>query len=382
MKIEKLKTRKILNSAGNLGLEVEVSSKKNQALASVPAGKSTGKAEAISYPDNSIDKGIKVLRKNEEAIKGREYEEFEDVTWLEEALPRTSKIGGNTMLAIQYATLRLMAKEMGVPIYKLINQSPQDLPKPIANVIGGGAHAFQKSPSFQEFLLISKYESVKKNVFMNAQIYNKLKEIFDIYGRDYENAFCVNLKNKEVLERFREVKSDKREIGLDIAASEITSGSAYEVEGKKMYWEKYFEYLKNLIEKHDIFYIEDPFEEEAFEKFRKLKEEFPEKLICGDDLTVTNPNRIEKAVEKEAINAVIIKPNQIGSLKKTAKAIRMAFKNRIMPVISHRSEETNDSMIAHLAVGFQVPYIKTGVAGGERIAKLNELIRIEEELRG
>lgn len=380
MKVEELKTRKILNSAGNLSLEVEIHSKNKEAYASVPSGKSTGKSEVTIYPRGSIDKGVKQLRDHIKKIKGREYQEFEDVLAIEEELPPTGTIGGNTVLAVEYALLRLLAKSKGVPIYYLINKTPSDLPKPIANVIGGGSHAFQTGPSFQEFLMISKYESVKENVFMNAKIYNKLTELFDIYGRDYENAFCVDLKSQEVLERFKEVKSENREIGLDIAASGFSSGQKYKVDGKSMYWEDYLSFLKQLIEKFDVFYIEDPFEEGAFQKFRKLKEEFPDKLICGDDLTTTNPTLIQKAIREEAINSVIIKPNQIGSLKKTAKAIRMAFKNRLVPIISHRSEETNDPIITHLAVGFQVPYIKTGVAGGERIAKLNELIRIEEKL--
>lgn len=352
MKVEKVTTRRILNSAGNLSLEVEVHSRDKEAYASVPAGKSTGEKEVITYPKSSIKEGIKELKKHKEDIKS-DYYKFEDILKIEGRLPKAERIGGNTILAIEYALLRLLAKTKDMPIYKLLNSSPSSLPKPIANVIGGGSHAFEEGPTFQEFLAISKYESVKKNVLQNAKIYNKLREVFDIYGRDYENAFCVRENNKEVMQMFSQLKMDKIDIGIDMAASEFYKDRIYDVGEKEMAKSRYFEYVKEIIEKYDPFFIEDPFEEEDMMSFKKLNKGFPNKLICGDDLTVTNPKIIKKAAEKDAISAVIIKPNQIGSLLKMEKAIRIAYKNKIVPVISHRSEETNDPMIAHLAIGFQ-----------------------------
>ena len=217
-----------------------------------------------------------------------------------------------------------------------------------------------KRPDFQEFLLIPDSNSVEKAFEMNKKAKEKAEEFLRRKDSDFkgnkndENAWITSLNEKEIFDIMNKLNIP---IGTDIASSG---------------------YIANLIKNYDLLYIEDPFSEEDFEGFSKLLKKFPNSLIVGDDLTVTNSKRLKKAIEMKAINAIIIKPNQCGSLLEVKKVAELAKENGIKIVFSHRSGETNDDSLAHLAVGWECPMIKTGIVGGERVSKINELLAINE----
>ena len=265
--------------------------------------------------------------------------------------------------------------------------------------MNGGAHAGPNAPDIQEFLVVPVGASdITEAVFANVEVHKRLKELISkkdpsfTGGKGDEGGWIPNITNDQALEiqaqACEEVGDELGFIikpGLDMASSEFWS----EEEGKYVYGQDGLErdsgdqvdYVKDLIDTYHMFYVEDPFDEKDFEGFAELTAKVGNNCrICGDDLFVTNSELLAKGIEMNAANAIIIKPNQIGTLTDTYETVRLAKENGVMPVVSHRSGETCDETIAHLAIAFGAPMIKTGAIGGERIAKLNELIRIEEEM--
>ena len=272
------------------------------------------------------------------------------------------------------------------------------LPYPLGNVIGGGKHATGRATDIQEFLTLPLgADSFSAAVEANAMVHRKLKKILGELdatftgGKGDEGAWAPNISNDEALEAIssacREVSEElgfECRVGVDVAASSLWDSErnvyVYERDGVERDPGEQIEYILNLIEKYNLVYVEDPLHEDDFEGFKELTSKSRGCLICGDDLFVTNVNRLQRGILIHAGNAIIIKMNQIGTLTDTWKTTQLAQENGYVPVVSHRSGETEASHIAHLAVALNAPIIKTGVVGGERIAKLNELIRIEEEL--
>ena len=273
------------------------------------------------------------------------------------------------------------------------------MPYPLGNMMNGGAHAGPNAPDIQEFLVVPVgANDVSEAVFANVAVHKRLKELISkkdpnfTGGKGDEGGWIPNITNDQALEiqaQACEEVGDELGIlirpGLDMASSEFWDSEkekyVYGQDNIERDVGEQVEYVKDLIETYNMFYVEDPFDEKDFEGFSQLTAKVGKKcLICGDDLFVTNSNILEEGIKQKAANAIIIKPNQIGSLTETYKTVKLAKENNILPVVSHRSGETCDETIAHLAVAFGAPLIKTGAIGGERIAKLNELIRIEEEL--
>ncbi len=398
--IDDVMARKILDSRGNWTIEVDVATKGGFGRCAAPSGASTGKFEVVSFPDSSVDKALLEI---EETIAprliGMDSKEQEAVDSLLKELDGTenfSRIGGNTAVAISLANAKAAASSYGIPLYRhLGGNSPTEMPFPLGNVIGGGAHA-SNAPDIQEFLVISVgAKNVSEAVAINSKVHKKTKETIlrkgkAALGKGDEGAWAPALKDEEALEllfKVCESISDetgiKVRLGMDVAASVLwDSGKkkyVYRGEKRKRSRESQIEHVQNLIERYELYYVEDPVEENDFEGFAELTKS-AKCLICGDDLYATNVKRIEEGIKKRASNAVLIKPNQCGTLTDTLKAVNTAKKHNLTPVFSHRSGETTDETIAHLAVALGCPIIKTGVVGGERIAKLNELIRISEEL--
>ncbi len=401
MRINRVVFRKIEDSRGNPTVEIDISTKNNFSRASAPSGASVGKHEAVAIP-RSLDDLIKFAEEElAPRIVGREPNLGEIDRLLEEVdgTGNFRKIGASISIAISFAVAKLAAKECGLPLFKYLNnKGDHALPYPLGNVIGGGKHAVN-STDIQEFLILPVgARNVSEAVFTNAEFHKKLKEILKrkdpnfTGGKNDEGAWTTTLSLEDVFTILAELcdvfKEEGVEVrfGVDVAASELWNDNkqkyVYEREGRELNKEKQIEFIVDAINQYNLIYVEDPLHQEDFEGFAEITKECGSKcLICGDDIFVTNKSRLEKGIKIGAANSIIIKPNQIGLLTKAIEVIRMAKENGYTPIVSHRSGETTDCTIAHLAVAFSCPIIKTGVVGGERIAKLNELIRIAEMLK-
>lgn len=306
-----------------------------------------------------------------------------------------SKIGGNTAIAVSLAVAKAAANASGVALFKYLSKSAVTVPFPLGNIIGGGAHAGGRTPDIQEFLVLPVgAKNVRDAIHANALVHKKTGELIQksdpqfSNGKGDEGAWAPNIKSETALEILSKAIDQvgletgiNIKIGLDVAASRLWMKNYYHYSREKRNFtiEEQLEFIQSLIKRYSIYYVEDPIEEEDFINFSKLTKTVGSKtLICGDDLFATNIERLKEGIKNKSTNAILIKPNQIGTLTETIQAIEFAKKNKIMPIVSHRSGETTDESIAHIAVAFNCPIIKTGVVGGERIAKLNELIRIEE----
>ncbi len=402
--IEDVQVRKILDSRGNPTIEVDVVTWNGFGRAAAPSGASTGSHEVVSFPDGGVDV---VVREMEDFIASELIGmDANDINTIDEVLKEIdgtdnlAAIGGNTTVAISMAVAKAAAQSYNMPLYKYIGgHLVNELPFPLGNMMNGGAHAGVNAPDIQEFLVVpTGANSVVEAVFANASVHKRLKELIQTKdsnftgGKGDEGGWVPNITNDAALEiQAKACEEIGDELGieirpsLDMAASELWNADeqkyVYAQDGVKRDTGDQIDFVKDIIDTYNMFYVEDPFDESDFNGFSELTSKVGEKcLICGDDLFVTNKELLAKGIETKAANAIIIKPNQIGSLSETYATVKLAKENDIIPVVSHRSGETTDETIAHLAVGLSCPMIKTGAIGGERIAKLNELIRIEEEL--
>ncbi|MEE1128830.1 MAG: phosphopyruvate hydratase [Methanobrevibacter sp.] len=402
--IEDVQVRKILDSRGNPTIEVDVLTWNSSGRAAAPSGASTGSREVVSFPDGGVDT---VVSEMEDFIASELIGmDAEDIATIDEVLKEIdgtdnlSAIGGNTTVAISMAVAKAAASSYNMPLYKYIGGNLiNELPFPLGNMMNGGAHAGINAPDIQEFLVVpTGATNIGDAIFANASVHKKLKELIQVKdsnftgGKGDEGGWIPNISNIDALEiQAQACEEVGDELGieikpsLDMAASELWDSNkqkyVYSQDGIERDTGDQIDFVKDIIETYNMFYVEDPFDESDFDGFAQLTAKVGNKcLICGDDLFVTNKEILAKGIEMKAANAIIIKPNQIGSLSETYATVKLAKENDIVPVVSHRSGETTDETIAHLAVGFGSPLIKTGAIGGERIAKLNELIRIEEEL--
>jgi enolase len=398
--IEDIKCRRVLDSRGNWTVEVDIATMYGFGRCSAPSGASTGKYEVAAYPQGGIDKALLEI---EETIApeliGMDSEEQDVIDLILKNADGTddfSNIGGNTAVAISLANARAAASSCGIPLYQHLGGNfSTELPFPLGNVIGGGAHA-NNATDIQEFLVIpvgaeTVTDAVMANSLVHAGVKNAVSGKKDcVSGKGDEGAWALNVDDEgalEILSRVVEEVTGETGIdirmGLDVAASELYTKKKYVYtrSGKKLTSGEQIDFIVDLIKKYNLYYVEDPLEENDFDGFSEITKKTGKAcLICGDDLYVTNEKRIKDGIKKKATNAVLIKPNQCGTLTDTYRAVKAARDNNLATVLSHRSGETPDDTIAHLAVAFKSPIIKTGTVGGERVAKLDELIRISEEL--
>lgn len=396
--VEQVFIRKILDSRGNPTVEVEVLTENGYGQAAAPSGASTGEHEVTAFPEGGVDTAISIFRDDiEPELIGMDTSQqaLVDKTLHDiDGTPNFSRIGGNVSVAISLAFAKTAASVMGVPLYQYLAGPMQSaIPHPLGNLIGGGRHAIGGT-DIQEFLVISKAKKVSDSVFGNAYAHKlvgkKLKALLpdSAIGKGDEGAWVAKLTNEKALEILRETCDQvKSELGfdvlpaLDIAASELYDGNVYKYKDKTLTPEQQTEYIIKLIEDFELHIVEDPLEENDFEGYAELTSAVKSKCyIVGDDHYVTNKKRLIKGIETGGCNAILIKPNQVGTLTDTFETVELAKKHGLITIISHRSGETTDETIAHLGVAFGSYAIKTGAVGGERIAKLNELIRIEEYL--
>lgn len=393
MIVRDIRIREIFSHNLKETIEIEVEISKGKVRASVPIGTSRGVYEVEFLPIKEVIKNFLEIRDKFRMKEFKELQEVDNVILEYDSSERLNKIGGNLALGISLAMLKAFALHEDLEVFEFVSSYFREkvkISKPVCNVIGGGKH-FGGS-DFQEFLLIGKisyfkeeFKKIIKAYFRIAEILKKEDKSFN-FGRNLESAWITNLPTKKVLEILRNIANDfELHIGIDVAASSLYDLNKkvyiYEKEGLELNRIEQLHYLYDLIKDFGIHYIEDPFYEEDFVSFSTLLSHFPQKLIVGDDLTATNIERLKKANELKSINSIIIKPNQIGLVTKVAEVVKFAKKNNINLIFSHRSGETEDPIISHLAVGFGAEYIKLGISG-ERTVKINEMIRIEEKILG
>lgn len=406
MKIKNIIAREILDSRGNPTVEADVILENGIiGRASVPSGASTGSKEAIELRDNEkryLGKGVQKAISNingpiRKSLIGKDssnQQEIDEIMIKLDGTPNKSNMGANAILAVSIANLKASAKAQKTSLFKYIETGTK-LPTPMINIINGGAHANNKL-DFQEFMIIPKFATMKERIQAASEIFHTLKEILKSKHLNTsvgdEGGFAPDLKsNEEALKLI--IKAIKKAdylpgenifLALDIAASELVKGKKYilEAEDKKLTSKELIKYYKKLVKKYPIISLEDPLAEDDWEGFKLLTDQLGDKIqIVGDDLFVTNKKYLKQGIDKNIANAILIKPNQIGTVTETLETINLAKSANYKTIISHRSGETEDTFIADLAVATNAGQIKTGsMSRGERICKYNRLLRIEEEL--
>ncbi len=410
--ISDIRAREILDSRGNPTVEVEVLLDDGSiGRAAVPSGASTGTYEAVELRDNDpqryLGKGVLKAIENIENIIAPELvdgvysvyrqKEIDQKMIHLDGTENKSKLGANAILGVSLAVAHAAANSLNLPLYKYLGGPLVDtLPVPMMNILNGGAHA-DNNVDFQEFMIMPVgFTSFREALRAGAEIFHNLKKILKDMGLSTavgdEGGFAPNLKSNEealqiivkAIEKAGYKPGDNVFIALDPAASEFYDNEKkiYKVDGKEIGSSEMIRIYENLVNKYPIISIEDGLSEFDWENWKEFNKVLGKKIqIVGDDLLVTNPKKLKKAIEENVCNAILIKVNQIGTLTETLETIRLAQKHNFTCIISHRSGETEDTTIAHIAVGTHAGQIKTGsLCRTDRIAKYNELLRIEEDL--
>lgn len=414
MFIEEVDARIIKNSRGDRTIEVKITTHIGKFIASAPSGKSKGKYEVSEWNERGIEYSLKLLGSFGRFVKHKNFL-FKDFEGLRDFHSEIKKfeaklgwLGGNVTYALEVAFLRAAAAEKGKNLWEFVYDSfpvldkkgktkKPSMPMPVGNCIGGGMHSQPldgKKPDFQEFLLIPKEKTFSKavtNMIYTYQYAGKLLKKYErriLMKRNDEGAWRTALNNEQVLDILEEAgKKFKVRIGIDMATSTFFDKGYYHYKNKELIRDKkdQIEYVKKLIGKYNFIYLEDPVDEDDFAGFNEIlgyvRNSDKDSLIVGDDLTVTHPTRVRNAVKDLSVNAVIIKPNQVGSLLEVGSIVKFCKENNVKMIFSHRSGETMDDALADFAVGFQADFIKTGIHGPERLIKLKRVMDIEKGLK-
>ncbi len=409
MTIVDIYAREILDSRGNPTVEVQVLLEDGSiGHAQVPSGASTGQFEAVELRDGGKRYGGKGVEQAVNHVNNEIAEELMGYYALDQALidqalieldgtANKGRLGANATLGVSIAVAKAAAASVGMSLYQYLGGvGGKELPVPMMNILNGGSHA-DNNVDIQEFMIMPVgAENFKEGLRMGVEIYHVLKSVLQkkglATGVGDEGGFAPNLSSNEealqvIVEAIKEagfVPGEDILLALDVAASELYKDGKYNLasENKSLSSDELLDYYKGLVEKYPIISIEDPFDEEDWDAFKKMTEELGDKLqIVGDDLFVTNTERLIRGIEEHTANSILIKLNQIGTITETLEAIDMAKKAGYTAVISHRSGETSDSTIADLAVAINSGQIKTGApARTDRVEKYNQLLRIEDEL--
>ena len=404
MKILDIKAREILDSRGNPTVEVDCILE-NGVLgrAAVPSGASTGEREALELRDGDSrynGKGVLLAVSNvnniiKPIIVGMEVESQKEIDYkmIElDGTPNKSRLGANAILGVSLAVLRAAANNAGKELFEYIGNG-NVLPKLFINILNGGAHA-DNNVDFQEYQIITEASTVKERIRIGAEVFHSLKKVLNeknySTGVGDEGGFAPNLESNkqgfdlimEAITRAGYTPGKEVSIGIDVAASEFYEDGLYHMDGNSLTTDDLIEYYKDLVNTYPIISIEDPFDENDWDGFVKLTELMGDKIqVIGDDLFVTNKECLQMGIEKHAANSILLKVNQIGTVTETLETIGLAKTYGYKTVLSHRSGETEDTTIADLVVGLNLGQIKTGsMSRSDRMAKYNQLIRIEEKL--
>jgi enolase len=399
--ITSLTGRILYNSRGTKTIEIDIITD-NKFLGRVcaPSGASVGKYEAVSFPDGKPEQSLAIINENTRKFIGCDASDLKlihDTIKSIDSSENYSEIGGACAFAITIAAAESTAKALDIPLYKMINKNDElKFPFPIGNILGGGAHAGPGTPDIQEILVASiGAKTIREAIDMNLQVHKELRKLIqkeDPYftnGRGDEGGWAPKFDNEKALEiSTKAIENLGFTLGKEIALGvDFASSTQWnEDKGKYIYDRAGFEndpgeqieFAAEIIEKYKLIYAEDAVHEEAFEDMALLTKKFPDRMITGDDLTVTNAKILKKAIEQNSCNAAILKVNQAGSLFDALEFSKMANENNIKLITSHRSGESTDSHISHIGIATKSKLLKVGVVGGERVAKLNELVRLSE----
>ena len=406
-KIKAVNAREILDSRGNPTIEVEVVLEdKSIGRAAVPSGASTGAFEAAELRDGGsryLGKGVtsavkNVIEKITPVVLGMSATDQRAIDQKMISLDGTknkSVLGANAILGVSLATARAASISANQSLFRYLGGSAaKTLPVPMMNILNGGAHA-DTNVDIQEFMIAPiGADSFKESLRWGAEIYHSLKSVLKKKGLATsigdEGGFAPNLESNRAaldlilvaIEGAGFKVGSQIALAMDVAATEFFNEGKYEFEGKSLTSDQMITYYSDLVSNYPLVSIEDPLDEDDWSGWAKLTTELGEKIqIVGDDLFVTNPERLAKGIESKTANALLVKVNQIGTLTETIDAVSMAHENNYKSMMSHRSGETEDTTIADLAVALNCGQIKTGApARSERVAKYNQLLRIEEEL--
>ena len=400
-KITSIKGRIIYNSRGSKTIEVDILSD-NKFLGRVcaPSGASVGKYEAVSFPNEKPEESLRILNENSQKFIGLESS---DLKMIHDTLRRIdqstnyAKIGGALAFAVTIASMESASKSLDMPLFQLLSkESSFKFPFPLGNILGGGAHAGPGTPDIQEILICAiGAKTIRDAIETNLAVHKELRSILEkedssfTNGRGDEGGWAPKLKNETALEfSAKACENLGFALGKEVALGvDFASSTQWDEEKQKYVYqrggfinssEQQIEFAANIIKKYKLIYAEDAVHEEAFNDMAELTAKFPDTLVTGDDLTVTNKDILAKAINLKSCNAAILKVNQAGSLYDAFEFAKVANQNNIKLITSHRSGESIDSHISHIGLATKSKMLKVGIVGGERVAKLNELIRLSE----
>lgn len=404
-KIKDIVAREILDSRGNPTIEVKVFTEKGSVgIFSVPSGASTGKKEALELRDNDeryMGKGVRKAVSNvnniiKDKLIGFSVENQKSIDELLISLdgtPNKSNLGANAILGVSVACLKAAALDNNEELFRYLNKREAKIPYCMFNVLNGGKHA-PNNVDIQEFMIVPKFDDFKTSLRVASEIFHNLKTLLEekelVTSVGDEGGFAPDLDNNEEalmilvksIEMSGYIPGKNVFIALDVAASSFynSTNDTYRIDKKNITREELLEYYTTLVKKYPIISIEDPFDEDDEVGFKMITDTLGKKIsIVGDDLFVTNKDILKKGIEKGLCNAIIIKPNQVGTFYETLETIVLAKQHKYTPIISHRSGETTDTFISDLAVSLNIPFMKSGsTSRGERICKYNRLLEIEE----
>ncbi len=401
-KITSISGTVVYNSRGHKTIEVSViSDNKYLGRVCAPSGASVGKHEAINFPDNNPQKSLDILRSNEKKFIGLDPSDLKSIHETLRKIDSTtnySEIGGAVAFSLTIASTESAARSEGVPLFKILTKDAHlRLPFPLGNILGGGAHAGIGTPDIQEILVCAiGSKTIRESAETNFLIHQELGKMLERHdakftrGRGDEGAWAPRINNDKAVEycadtceKLGYTLGKEVSLGIDFASSVLWNEKrgkyVYSRQGIERSPEQQIEFVSEMIKKYKLVCVEDPVHEDAFEDMAELTKKFPRILIIGDDIVVTNQTRLSKAINTKSCNAVILKVNQAGSLYDALEFAKLANKNNMKLITSHRSGESTDSHISHIGLATKSNMLKVGVVGGERVAKINELIRISEE---
>jgi enolase len=396
--IRSVRLRRILDSRGSSTVEADVLTESGGfGRAAAPSGASTGEYEAIELPTGEAIAAARqhVVPRLIDEVHAGNQRDVDAALHAADGTDDFSEIGANSAVAISMAAAKAGADVLGAPLFQHLGGAfrGDNFPIPLGNVVGGGEHA-KEATHIQEFLAAPVgAPSVAEAVFANAAVHDRIGELLDergiAAGKGDEGAWAPPVDDATAFEIVAAATDDVADdvgfevgVGLDVAASELydAEDEVYRYGDAERTPDEQVDYIAGLVSEYDLAYVEDPVEENDFDGFADLTDRVGDRtVLCGDDLFVTNVDRLQRGIDEGAGNAILVKPNQIGTLSDAVDAVELATRNGLQAVVSHRSGETEDTTIAHLAVATDAPFIKTGTVGGERTAKLNELIRIAED---
>lgn len=407
-KIVDIKGREILDSRGNPTVEVSVYTEKGSVgVFSVPSGASTGKKEALELRDNDeryMGKGVlKAVSNVNNIIKDKliglnveNQKTIDEILISLDGTQNKSKLGANAMLGVSVAVLKAASLDNNLEVYEYLNRREVKIPFCMFNVLNGGKHA-PNNVDIQEFMIVPKFDTFEESLRSASEVFHNLKNILNEKGLvtsvGDEGGFAPDLENNEEalmlivksIEMAGYIPGKNIFIALDVAASSFynSENDTYKLDNSNLTREELLNYYINIVKKYPIISIEDPFDEDDILGFKMITDTLGKKIsIVGDDLFVTNKELLKKGIEEGLCNAIIIKPNQIGTFYETLETIVYAKQHKYTPIISHRSGETTDTFISDLAVSLNIPFMKSGsTSRGERICKYNRLLEIENKIK-